>query len=185
MNLPNHISLLRIILVPIFIACLVYYREGHESLRVVGAVIFTLACVTDAVDGFVAQRFNLKTKLGSYIDPLADKILLVSAFLTMSFLGRIPHQMQIPAWLTIAVISRDVIILFGVAIIFMSTGNLTPKPLIVGKMTTGFQMFSILVALFEAPAFLQMWVYGIAFALTVISGIGYLRFGTRLLQGQA
>src|SRR3989338_5453632 len=113
MNLANNLSILRIILIPLFVTSLIYTPVHPGFFQSLSVLLFVLACLTDAVDGYVARRFNQKTQLGSYIDPIADKLLLVSGFLALSFMGHLPEAMRIPAWVTASVITRDVVILMG------------------------------------------------------------------------
>ena len=181
MNLANNITLLRILLVPVFVACLIYYLPERETLRYAALGIFLFACVTDAVDGWLARRLGQKTVLGSYIDPIADKLLLLSGFFSLSYMVHLPQAMRIPAWLTIAVITRDAIILIGSVIIFITTGRLKAEPLFIGKVTTVFQMLTLLAALCLLPASAQLLFFAATFVLTVASGIVYLRTGGRML----
>ena len=120
-----------------------------------GLGIFLLACLTDAVDGYVARKMGQKTVLGSYIDPIADKLLLLTGFLSLSFMGHLPPSMKIPAWVTISVVARDILIFIGSAMIFVIQGSLKAEPIFVGKITTVFQMSTLWVALIAAPKFLQ------------------------------
>ena len=97
MNLANRLTVFRILSVPFFIGALLYYRPETEYLRLIAILIFVVACVTDAADGYLARKRNEKTTLGSYLDPLADKLLLVSGFLCLSFMPHLPSYMHIPA----------------------------------------------------------------------------------------
>ncbi len=174
MNLPNQLSTLRIFLVPVFVTSLFYF--SHWS-----AAIFFVACLTDAVDGYLARLWEQKTVLGSYLDPVADKLLLLSGFIALSFMSQLPEAMRVPAWVTITVISRDVIILIGSVLIFVTTGTLKPQPHLVGKATTAFQMTTLLFSLLGAPDSLKMGLFYTTFILTAWSGLVYLRLGSRLL----
>ena len=107
MNIPNFLSLLRIILVPVVVIFLIQGSYGKALFA------FALAGLTDALDGALARLLNCQTVLGSYLDPIADKLLLTASFVTLSILG------IIPSWLTVIVISRDFIILLGIAILSM------------------------------------------------------------------
>jgi cardiolipin synthase len=182
MNLPNNLSILRILLVPIFIACLLYYVPEREYLRYTAIGLFIIACFTDAADGFMARRMNQRTRLGSFIDPLADKILILGGFISLSFMGNLPPAMRIPAWVTLIVVSRDVLILLGAILIFITTGALTPKPLFVGKATTASQMLAILAALALLPEGIDSFLFAATAILTVLSGSVYLKIGSRILQ---
>lgn len=136
LNLPNLITFLRIGAIPLFLILLTDDRYA-EAL-----IVFVLAGVTDSIDGAVARLTNSHTALGAYIDPLADKLLLVSSFLILAFLGHIPR------WLAILVISRDVIILFGFAVLYFITGHsIAVRPTLVGKASTFLQLMTVTLAL--------------------------------------
>jgi cardiolipin synthase (CMP-forming) len=122
LTLPNLITLLRIGAIPLFLILLTD-KQYTEAM-----IVFAVAAATDSLDGAIARLTNSRTTLGSYIDPLADKLLLVSSFLILTYLGFIPH------WLAILVISRDVIILVGFLVLFMITGrSIVIRPTFVGK----------------------------------------------------
>ncbi len=182
MNIANHLSVLRILLVPVFISSLLYYSPDRAYFHQVSIFIFILACMTDGVDGYLARKLDLKTALGSYLDPIADKLLLLSGFLSLSFMSHLPAAMRIPAWVTIPVITRDAVILIGSFIIFLTTGNLKAEPLFIGKLTTVFQMICLFLALWPAPALLQLIFFIGVVMLTLISGIQYIKIGGRLTQ---
>ena len=183
MNLANHLSMLRIVSVPLFVSCLFYYTDDKEYLHLIAFGIFVFACLTDAADGYVARKTNQVTALGSTLDPIADKVLLLSAYGCLSFIPNIPQFMRIPAWVTIAVFSRDVLILIGSVMIFMLTGSLKVHPLRTGKATTFFQMATIAAALLGWPRPVLNVLFYAVLVLTVISGIFYIRQGGRQLQG--
>lgn len=182
MNLANKLTLLRILLVPIFIGALVYYSPERAHLAAVSFGVFLLACLTDAVDGAVARRLHQQTVVGSYIDPIADKLLLLSGFFCLSYLTNLPPTMHIPAWVTIAVVSRDVVILGGSAVIFLTTGELKAEPLFIGKSTTVLQMLTLAGALLSWPPSAQTVLYALTLSFTIASGVQYIRMGGRLVQ---
>lgn len=182
MNLANHLSLLRILLVPLFVAALIYYSPGTPYFYPIAVGIFLFACLTDAVDGYIARRFNQRTVLGSYIDPIADKLLLLSGFFSLSFMTNLPAATHIPAWVTITVISRDTVILIGSLVIFLATGSLTARPLPIGKITTVLQMMTLVAALLSAPDPLRFALFVFTVLLTFISGIRYIQMGGQLLK---
>lgn len=181
MNLANQLSLVRILSVPVFVSALLYY-ESSPLFYWLGLATFVTACVTDAVDGCLARRLNQKTVLGSYMDPIADKLLLVSGFLSLSLIGHLPPEMRIPGWVTIPVITRDVVILLGAAAVFITTGSFRAEPLYIGKVTTVFQMLTLLASLSMAPAPLRAALFTATVLLTLLSGIFYIRVGNRILQ---
>lgn len=182
MSLANKLSLFRILLVPGFVLCLLYYRPGEsEALRYGAASLFLLGVVTDAVDGYVARAERQATRLGAILDPAADKLFLVTAFLCLSLISSLPESLRLPPWVPIIVLSRDLLIVSGWLLVVLITGNLQAYPSRLGKATTFFQMLTILSIL------LGWWaakpILWVAMALTILSGIGYIRLGNQLLKG--
>lgn len=182
MNLPNYLSALRIILVALFVCILLYYTPERAYLMDWGLGVLVVACLTDAADGYLARKLKQQTQLGSYIDPIADKLLLISGFLSLSFMPHLPPAVKIPAWVTIPVITRDIMILLGSLMIFLMTGRLKVQPLIIGKITTAFQMGTLVISLMNVPLRLKFIFACLTVVLTLISGVGYLRMGGRLFQ---
>lgn len=177
MNFANKITITRIFLVPIFIASIIYYRGSEELFRFSALTIFFIAVISDAIDGLIARARPDKSRLGAFLDPVADKLLLTSAFVALS----LNKNFLLPAWLTLIVVSRDVIILLGSAIIHMTTGALRVIPSRFGKISTFFQMSTILVTLLR-PAISYVFLLWVATAIfTVISGVGYIVRGSRIL----
>lgn len=168
MTLPNLITSIRIILVPIFVIYLINDKIT-EAL-----VVFILAGLSDAADGFIARLFDQKSKLGSYLDPLADKILLVAAFIVLAVMD------LIPPWLTVVVISRDVLILLGVLILFLNGTDFNVRPSFLSKLTTCIQIGTVFMILskgyiqfFSHMDIYAFWLTGI---LTISSGLHYMRY---------
>ncbi len=136
LNLPNFITLLRIGAIPVFLILLVDERYT-EAL-----IVFILAGITDSLDGLLARWLDARTTLGAFIDPLADKLLLVSSFVILAFLG------DISRWLAVLVIMRDVIILIGYSVLFFVTGHaIEVRPTLIGKASTFFQLLTVIMAL--------------------------------------
>jgi cardiolipin synthase len=169
LNLPNLITFLRIGAIPLFLILLTD-KQYTQAL-----VVFVLAGVTDSIDGAVARLTNSHTALGAYIDPLADKLLLVSSFLILAFLGFIPR------WLAILVVSRDVIILVGFAVLYFITGHsIAVRPTFVGKVSTFFQLLTVTLTLISLhnPAWRFPWLWNATLVLAgcavTISGLQYL-----------
>ena len=166
-TVPNQITFLRFVLLPIFLICLFYQRYGWAL------VLLVIAALTDALDGLLARWLNQKSELGSFLDPLADKFLLSGAFLVLAFRGVLGW------WLTILVLARDVIILATGVVILLVVGRRTFPPSIYGKLTTGLQILLVLeviaAAAFSASGlhgFHRALVYAVA-AATVFSGVHY------------
>jgi cardiolipin synthase (CMP-forming) len=136
MNIPNFLSLLRIILVPVIVIFLIQNEYAKALL------VFTAAGLTDAFDGALARLLNKQTELGAFLDPLADKILLSTSFISLSIFG------LIPSWLTVIVISRDLIILIGIMTLSMMSLTYEIKPIFTSKITTTLQISTVFLALF-------------------------------------
>lgn len=173
MNLANKISIARIILIPFFVAAIVYGRME------IALAIFILAALSDGADGFIARAFNQKTELGAMLDPIADKLLLLTAFISMATVKAIPPEIRLPPYVPIIVISRDILIVIGSVIVYMIKGDLKIKPSVIGKITTFFQMITIVSVLILFRYSYIIW--NIAVALTLISGIDYLVKGSKLV----
>lgn len=180
MNLANKISIGRILLIPFFIGSIVYYQSEVGIAQYLPFFIFLAAVISDGVDGFIARRFNQKTELGTMIDPIADKLLIITAFIALSFSKSIPPNLRLPPWLPIVVISRDIIIVLGTVVIFLIKGSARIIPTAWGKITTFFQMSTILAVLVKFPFSFLVW--NIAGAFTIVSGVDYIIRGSRLLN---
>ena len=174
MNLANKISIARIILIPFFITSIVYARME------IALALFILAIISDGVDGFIARSLHQKTKLGTILDPLADKMLLLSAYICLSIANSIPNQLRLPPYVPIIVISRDAIIVLGSIMIHLITGDLNVSPSAWGKITTFFQMMTIVSVLTKFNYSYIVW--NVTVALTVVSGIDYVIKGSRILS---
>lgn len=166
-TLPNLISIFRLMLVPVAIDALLAENWA------VAFWVFLLAGVSDGIDGWIARRFDQRSELGAHLDPLADKALLVSIFVTLALVG------VLPAWLAILVVSRDVLIVGGVVLSWMLGRGVPIRPLFVSKANTTAQIaFAALVL--SAGAFGwdpgALWVAGeiLVAALTTLSGAAYL-----------
>lgn len=175
MNLANRITIARIVSIPFFIASVVYSRPD------IALIIFILAALSDAVDGFIARALKQKTPLGTVLDPIADKLLLLSAYICLTMVGAVPGILRLPPYITITVLSRDAIIVLGSMVIFFITGDLKVAPSPVGKVTTVFQMLTVIAALLQFRYSHAVW--NVTILLTVISGIDYIIKGSRLLNG--
>jgi cardiolipin synthase (CMP-forming) len=180
MTSANQLTILRMAFVPLFVLLVVYnYLGGALS-------VFLLAGVTDLLDGLIARRYGQKTPLGTFLDPIADKLLLVSSFILLS-IESLALTVTIPLWLTITVIGRDVLLVVSVAIINLTMGRRLFPPSLFGKATTALQLLTVFVVLvlsylrLELPL-LELLFY-LTFALTVISGLHYLARGMKIFGG--
>ncbi len=176
MNFANKISTFRILSVPFFIASLIYYSSQRDYLRHVALGIFILAVISDAVDGYIARKTKQHSKAGLVLDPLGDKMILMSAFIGLSF---DKFVLNFPLWVSLIVISRDVLILLGTVVIFIVKQNIDIYPTRWGKLTTTFQMLSVIVVLLQWKISYIFWWVAVFF--TIFSGIDYIRRGFKLL----
>ena len=179
MSLANKISIFRILLVPAIVACLLYYHPERDGLRFVALGLFVLGIASDAIDGFFARLQNQQTELGTLLDPIADKALILSALISCSVIRGLPTSMRIPAWFNLIVISRDVLLVAGTGVLFAMQGRWHVRPSRLGKWTTFSQMLVIPSVLLGLP--LTHALVGIAAILTVLSAVSYVRMGIRVL----
>ncbi|MBS4059960.1 MAG: CDP-diacylglycerol--glycerol-3-phosphate 3-phosphatidyltransferase [Bacteroidetes bacterium] len=174
-TIPNALTFVRIIIIPIFVMSLLH-RKFHYAL-----ILFVVAAVTDLLDGFLARVTNQKTRLGAFLDPLADKFLLLTSFILFAFYGWLPD------WITITVISRDFIVVAGWFILFLLTQNRKVDPSIIGKLANAFQAILISYILFSinfdmgGAIIVKEYLLVLAAAFTVLSGIQYVYRGYRQL----
>ncbi|NNG02157.1 MAG: CDP-diacylglycerol--glycerol-3-phosphate 3-phosphatidyltransferase [Desulfobacteraceae bacterium] len=174
MSLPNILTLIRILLTPLFIILLLKNMFGAALL------IFTIAGISDALDGFIARYLNQRTVLGAYLDPLADKLLLISSFIGLAVLQ------IMPGWVTVIVITRDVIICLGIAIFTITEKKYEVKPSIISKFTTTAQITTVIVCLikvsFTGMGTIQYLLFWTTAVLTTLSGLHYIYIGMNILQ---
>ena len=143
LTLANQLTILRIVLVPAFVLLVVYGRLGAALL------VFVIAGITDALDGLIARLAGQRTSIGAWLDPMADKLLLVTTFVVLTLPG-IPLTNHLPTWLTVLVISRDVVIVVFVAVVNLAIGPRTFRPSLLGKAATAaFILTSIVIMYFN------------------------------------
>lgn len=179
LTFANILTILRLIMIPVFVTAL-FYQRFTWALGV-----FLFAAITDGLDGLVARNFNQKTQLGAILDPMADKLLLVTAFVVLSM----PHftvTPPIPFWLTIAAISRDAFIVVGALVINIATGFSRFRPSLLGKINTIVQVLTI-VAFLAVNAFglhqnVLVVCYWACLAMVVLSGLHYIVHVNRLMS---
>ncbi|MSR76919.1 MAG: CDP-diacylglycerol--glycerol-3-phosphate 3-phosphatidyltransferase [Candidatus Omnitrophica bacterium] len=176
MNLPNYITLFRILIVPFFFTQLVSYHPGEEHGRVLALSILLAACLSDAIDGFLARALNQQTALGRFLDPLADKLLILSGFLGLLFVTHLPYRP--PLWITVTIVFRELIIILGLLVLFLIKEKIEIRPNLLGKFCTAFQMATLC-------SILLLWKVTVPLAyitalLTIASCLVYV---TRELKG--
>jgi cardiolipin synthase (CMP-forming) len=178
----NQLTLLRMLLIPAFIVLIVEEERGWAL------AIFALAGVTDALDGVIARRAGQKTTLGAWLDPMADKLMLVSAFVVLT-LPNLGLANKLPLWLTALVISRDVCIVVTVAIVNLAIGRRTFRPSIFGKIATGVYIVTISLAMLYNYLGYHAFIVDVAIyaslAMTLLSGFHYVWHASRLLSEPA
>ena len=182
LTFANQLTILRIVLIPAFVLLVVYGRLGAALL------VFMTAGATDALDGLIARRAGQRTSLGAWLDPMADKLLLVTTFIVLT-LPAIPLTNHLPLWLTVVVISRDVVILAVVAIVNLAIGPRTFRPSMLGKATTAmFIVTSVVVMYFnfrrETSILVDVGVW-LSGALTTVSAADYFFRLRRLINESA
>jgi cardiolipin synthase (CMP-forming) len=182
MTTANKVTICRILLIPFFVISVLYYvKSGLEFYRWLALACFASASLSDALDGFLARHFNQRSELGAVLDPLADKLLLLTGIILLS-LRHEPHLPPIPMWLTVTVLSRDALIIIGIVIIYFFVGRVEGKPSFIGKSATVLQMVAVLWVLFKWNTEALFWICVSAALFTGISGLLYVFDGMRLLS---
>ncbi len=176
MNIANKISTFRILSVPFFVASLIYYIPEREYLRFVALGIFILGVISDAVDGYIARKSHQQSKAGLVLDPLGDKLLLMSAFIMLS-IEKFP--LRFPLWVTLIVISRDILIILGAVVVYIVKQDIDISPTRWGKLTTTFQMSAVMAVLLQWKIAYLLWWPAVFF--TLISGMDYIKRGFKVL----
>ena len=182
MNLPNKLTILRVIMIPFFVAALLYDGGANQNMRYVAAALFIIASLTDMLDGKIARKYNLVTNFGKFMDPLADKLLVCSALICMIELR------ELPAWMVIIIISREFII-SGFRLVASDNGVVIAASYW-GKFKTTFQMLMVIVIIFNINLQLgwlnilgTLLIY-VALVLTVVSLIDYIAKNKDVLKDQ-
>jgi len=186
MTTANKVTILRILLIPFFVVEVLYFVKTDNDLHRLAALLtFAVAAVCDGVDGYIARHYNQTSELGTILDPLADKLLLVSGVVLLSFDQR-PMLGQIPLWLTGTIIGRDLLLLVGLVVIQMTVGKVKVRPRMLGKVATVLQMISVLWILLKwdeglGARWTNWWMLGAA-VCTGGSGLLYVWDGVRQLS---
>lgn len=184
-TVPNLLTIVRMVLIPLFVTLLFYERFGWAL------AIFLSAGVTDGLDGLLARRFNQRSQVGTILDPIADKLLLVTSFVVLSLPSIYPEpvsrHLPIPFWVTAAVLSRDIFIIVGAAVINVVTGFRRFRPSQLGKVNTVLQITAIILVLVCARApwlsgYVLPTTYMLTFTFAAVSGVHYAFHASRLLS---
>lgn len=175
MNLPNKLTILRVILIPFFVVALLLDGGQNPTYRYIATVIFIFASLTDLLDGKIARKYNLVTNFGKFMDPLADKLLVCSALICLIELG------QLPSWMVIVIISREFII-SGFRLVASDKGVVIAASYW-GKFKTTFQMISVVLLILNIQALtlitnICVWI---ALILTIVSLVDYIAKNHKIL----
>jgi cardiolipin synthase len=193
MTTANKITIVRIAMIPAFVLMAIYYGQSIqrgaplEWQRFTAIIIFLVAAASDGLDGYVARRYNQRSALGAILDPIADKGLLLSAIITLSISNWSeidPDYGRFPAWFPVLVITRDVVILVGSAVLHVLVGKVRVKPSWTGKVATVLQMCAIGWVMLQLRFLPLLFVVILAGIFTLISGIIYVMDGVRQLQAE-
>lgn len=173
-NLPNILTVTRILLTPMFVIFLLRDMFGFAL------IVFTISAVSDGLDGLIARYFDQRTELGAYLDPIADKLLMTASYVSLAAMK------ILPPWLTVIVITRDLLIILGFAVFALSHKHVEVKPSLVGKCTTAAQVTTIILILlnihvsgFQLTIRIFYWITAI---LTTVSGLHYVYIGLNVIQ---
>ena len=199
MTTANKITIARIFMIPLFVMMALYYGRGvahgapQEWERFVAIFIFLVAAASDGLDGYIARRYNQRSRLGVILDPIADKGLLLSGIITLSVSN---WKYELPVWFPVLVIARDVIVVSGVITLHLLNGTVRVKPSLAGKIATVAQMVALSLVMLQFNFFTHTVVLGswqteldfldipvyVAGVFTAVSGFGYILEGIRQLQ---
>jgi cardiolipin synthase len=179
LTLANQLTLLRMLLIPAFVILIVYGEMGWALLT------FLVAGITDALDGLIARWTDQNTTLGAWLDPMADKLLLISTFVVLTLPG-IGLVSRIPLWLTVCLISRDITIVLTVIIVNLAIGRRTFRPTLLGKVATGVYIltgfvFLVVNYLGRPSPVTDVMVY-VALIITILSALHYIRHAGRIIS---
>jgi cardiolipin synthase (CMP-forming) len=176
----NQLTLLRMLLIPAFVIFVLYCHLGWAL------IVFVTAGVTDGLDGIIARRSGQRTTLGAWLDPMADKLLLVTTFVVLA-LPNLDLANRLPVWLTVCIISRDVVIILTVAVVNLAIGRRTFRPSIFGKIATATYIVTAVAAMLFNYLGYHSWVVDVgiwwSLAITIISSLHYIWHARRIIDG--
>ncbi|MDQ2919894.1 MAG: CDP-diacylglycerol--glycerol-3-phosphate 3-phosphatidyltransferase [Verrucomicrobiota bacterium] len=193
MTTANKITIVRICLIPAFVTMAIYYGQSvqagdpEEWMRFTAIIIFLVAAVSDGLDGYVARRYNQRSRLGVILDPIADKGLLLSGIITLSISNWSevdPHYGRFPIWFPVLVITRDVVIVVGSVVLHLLNGTVRVRPSWTGKVATVLQMAAIAWVMLQLRILPLRYMVIAAALFTFISGVIYVMDGVRQLQAE-
>jgi CDP-diacylglycerol--glycerol-3-phosphate 3-phosphatidyltransferase len=193
MTTANKITVVRILMIPVFVTLAIYYGESIQEgkpqdwMRFTAVAVFLIAAISDGLDGYVARRYNQRSSLGMILDPIADKGLLLSGIITLSISNWSqvdPNYGRFPTWFPVLVITRDVVILVGSAVLHILNGKVRVRPSWTGKVATVLQMAAIAWVMLQLHFLPLLYVVVAAGVFTLVSGMIYVRDGVRQLSAE-
>lgn len=193
MTTANKITVIRILMIPVFVTLAIYYGESIQEgspqdwMRFTAIAVFLLAALSDGLDGYVARRYHQRSSLGVILDPIADKGLLLSGIITLSISNWSqvdPHYGKFPAWFPVLVITRDVVIVTGSLLLHVLNGKVRVRPSWTGKVATVLQMAAIAWVMLQMRIPPLIYIVVAAGFFTLVSGIIYFRNGLRQLSAE-
>lgn len=175
----NQLTLLRMLLIPAFVILVIYSELGWAL------AVFAAAGITDGLDGLIARRSGQKTSLGAWLDPMADKLLLVTTFVILTWPG-LGLANRLPVWLTVLIISRDVVIVLTVLVVNLAIGHRTFRPSIFGKIATAIYILTAVAAMLfnylrYHSTIVDVFVWA-SLAITLVSSLHYIRHAARIID---
>jgi cardiolipin synthase (CMP-forming) len=193
MTTANKITVVRILMIPVFVTLAIYYGESIQEgnpqdwMRFTAIAVFLAAALSDGLDGYVARHYNQRSSLGMILDPIADKGLLLSGIITLSISNWSqidPHYGKFPAWFPVLVITRDTVIVVGSAVLHILNGTVRVRPSWTGKVATVLQMAAIAWVMLQLRIPPLLYVVLAAGVFTLVSGMIYVRDGVRQLTAE-
>ncbi|MDP0492493.1 MAG: CDP-diacylglycerol--glycerol-3-phosphate 3-phosphatidyltransferase [Verrucomicrobiota bacterium JB023] len=188
MTLPTKITIGRLFLIPVFVTLAIYYSlswadgQPNEALRWLAVATYVVASLSDALDGYLARKLDQRSKLGAFLDPLADKCLFLFALTTLAVFPWGPEDWRLPPWFIIIIVTRDVIIVGGLWILHHYQTGVKIKPHWSGKVCTVTQMFALGWVMLKWVPFSPLYPAILATVFTVWSGIAYFKHGLELMR---
>jgi CDP-diacylglycerol--glycerol-3-phosphate 3-phosphatidyltransferase/cardiolipin synthase len=185
MTWATRITIFRILLIPVFVGLVLYYGQSRgegapdERLRYAAIAVFLIASISDALDGYLARHWNQRSRLGSILDPVADKLLMLSALIVLSVV-RLDNLPAFPLWFPILIIGRDAILLLGALVMHLMTRHVVVRPHWTGKVATIFQLGAVLCVLLKWE-WMPQACYGAAFFVIIATAL-YLKEGGQQLH---
>lgn len=173
MTIANRITLFRLLLIPVFCALIYLYDTDRQGLRYAALGLYALVAISDFTDGYIARNYNQRTRLGARLDPLADKLVINLGFVFLA--ANTGFQPGLPLWFPVFILARDVTIVLGAYAIALCFGKVRVEPTMLGKVTTGFQM-STIIGILLGVSFVP-WLMWATIVLSLLSVIEYVKVG--------